>query len=173
MAYKKKGKIKIFFKEEEIIEPLELSQFLFLIDRLYFYLKEHREVSENLLFLIEKYLEDPCNKNINFANIEKKIRNLNLRDFRFFIEKSAENLWKFGEYQRSYLAIYRITKESPLKIFVIGILAYLIIALTIAGGKLKISIPEGRLEVEINSLGDGIEKILDAIEKHRRGDKDE
>ena len=151
--------VEVEFSKETKINIGELSYFLYNLKILYTLLAKSKDLEE---FMIEVTTPE------EILHIAKRIQMRItehpeiLYDLR--IPYKRYSLFREDLKERN-IFIVKIHKESPLIVWFMGITTLIVAALLISGGEAEFSLIPPKIRVKINSLGEGIRKLREALRR--------
>ena len=96
------------------------------------------------------------------SEIEKKFREYLLN----FSQPYARTKYFLGDMGDAELLITRISKDSPIMIWIVGLVTALVMAVIIAGGEVDLR----SLKFKLNPLGEGLTKLREAFRTREEKD---
>lgn len=142
----------VFTEEGDEFTVTELVNYLTYLRSIYAYVQKKPEL------IVDDTEINRLNNLANFKSYEDKFINSG------FSENSSKRYYKKDLGEKDVF-ISTITKQSPLAIALVGLGGALITAIILSGGKLDLKAFGVRLKFKLNSLGDGISKIQDVIDR--------
>lgn len=145
-----------FSKESDRFALNELASYLQHIKSIYAYLQK------NPRLVGFQALPEDSNALVNLSeNVEDQLVSLG------FDEGYSSRYYK-QDLGDNEIFISRITKQSPLVVTLVGTGVFLAAAVVISGGKVDTRILGAKVKIEINALGDGLEKLQKVFERASR-----
>ncbi len=103
----------------------------------------------------------------SIENARKIMKNIKILQERGGIPISPYQKYNFfsKDLKERDIFIMKIYKESPLTIWLTGVLTFLVAAFIICGGEIEISAAPPRIRIKMSSLGEGLRKLKEAMRR--------